>query len=78
MKITPLGKSPFEQSFITKMALDMITQSDTPSLDQFSEVKTDTHTILISKLGLLGDLPEGVNINMYTTPEVARNLQQWM
>jgi hypothetical protein len=79
MKITPLGKSQFEISFVTKMAQDLISKQTQSEFDpsEFSNVLTEDKPVLISKLGLLGDLPEGVSPEMYTSLNTAKKLQKF-
>lgn len=80
MEITPNGRSHTESSFLAKMALDLIKKQQTPSeinKDDYSLAKTQKHTVQIIKIGLLGDLPQGVTDYMWTTPDNARKLQRF-
>lgn len=80
MEITPNGRSLTETSFLTKLALDLMQQQQTPNdlnKEDYSFHKTNQHTVQIIKIGLLGDLPQGVTDYMWTTPENARKLQKF-
>ena len=80
MEITPNGRSLTETSFLTKLALDLIEKQNQPEpfdKNNYSLRKTNQHTIQINKIGLVGDLPQGVTDYMWTTPENARKLQRF-
>lgn len=79
MEITPNGRSLTETSFLKKLAYDLIEKQSTQesNKEDYSTKQTDTHTIQIKRIGLLGDLPPGVTNEMWTTPENARKLQQF-
>ena len=45
--------------------------------EDFSPTPTQSHTIQISKIGLLGNLPNGVDTNWWVGTDTARKLQSW-
>jgi|694.fasta_scaffold10192_1 hypothetical protein len=80
MKITQNGQS--ENSFITKMAIDILAQQDKVfNEEDFSPRKTETHYIQIKKIGLLenlpSDVPEWVTEESWVNPNTAQKLQQF-
>ena len=79
MKIHPNGSSPYDTSFVTKLAIDMLNQQGQSELrkEDFSPVKTDKHTISLERLAYDGELPEGVTAQFWTDNVVARKLQRF-
>jgi hypothetical protein len=79
MKIYPNGHSQYQNSFVTKMAIDMINQQEQSEIkaEDFSPTKTDKHTIELSRLAFDGDLPEGVTAQFWTDAVIARKLQRF-
>ena len=65
----------YYNAFINKFAQNLM-KEEIPQ-EEFSTTQTNTHTIQIKKIGLLGELPPNITTDMWTTPQTAQKLQQW-
>ncbi len=74
MKIQQLGHN-LNNSFLNAFAQTQMQQ--TFNTEEFSNTQTQTHTIQIKKIGLLGELPDNITPDMWTTPQTAQKLQNW-